>query len=215
MRAHPGVLLRRGRGRLARVTAATVILAFSTACATRTWKSVPVAPVLTERRILQGERVRIPVTGGSLILRVVRLDYPLLEGVPEAGPGKVTFPIGGATAEVRTRVSKNSLSLTPLRDATDLVAENLVDRDVQFLKPDGGRLALHVQAVNGESVRGEPIACWGDGGARCTATILVDLRTAAWLDVQGTDWFLAWANLALVGLVAFFYWLVDNGSEFF
>lgn len=209
MRACPPGYLTRGRGRLNRATAATVLLAFSTACATTTWKSVPVAPVLTERGILPGETVRIPVSGGPLTLRVVRLAYPFVEGVPEAGPGEVTFRIGGAMAEARTRVSKDSVSLTPLQDAAGMVPHNLVGRDVQFLKPDGSRLALHVRAVDGGFVRGEPIACWGDAGARCTATILVDLRTAAWLDVQGTDWPLFWANLALVGLAAFLYWLLN------
>jgi hypothetical protein len=191
-----------GRGRLTRATAVVVMLAFSNACAVKHWHSESTAPELARRLKWEGQTVRVATTRSLVTLRVVRLAYPFVEGIPQPGSGEVTFPIGRASAEVRTKGPEGSKLVTLPPGAAALVAENLVDRDVQFLTPGGGRLALHVRELEEGVVRGEPIACWGDGGVRCTQPILVDLREAAWIDVRGTAWLGVVGNLAILGVVA-------------
>jgi hypothetical protein len=190
-----------GRGRLTRATAVVVGLAFSNACAVTHWHSEPTAFELARRFKLEGQTVRIPTTGSLVTLRVVRVAYPFVEGIPQPGSGEVTFPMGRATAEVRTKGPRGSRFVT-LPPGAALAPENLVDRDVQFLTPGRGRLALHVLALEEGIVRGEPIACWGAASDGCTEPILVDLREAAWIDVRGTAWLGIVGNLAILGLLA-------------
>lgn len=202
MRARSRGCLARGRAWLTRATAVVVVFSFSTACAVRSWHSVAIAPESVRRLDLPGQMVRIPTTGGLVTLRVARLAYPLVEGVPEPGSGEVAFPIERATAEVRTRTPEGWVFVTLPPEARGLVPVDLADRDVQFRTPEGTRLALHVRALEEGLVRGEPIACWGDADPRCTAPIVIDLREAAWIDVRGMAWGGVAGNLALVGLMA-------------
>jgi hypothetical protein len=134
-------------------------------------------------------------------LRVVRFAYPLVEGVPEPDTSEVVFPVRHASAEVRTTRPDGAYALTLHPDAVLAPPEALVGRDVQFSTPEGTRLALHVRALREGLVHGLPIACWGDAGVRCTATILVDLSETTSIRVRGMAWGGVTGNLLLVGLV--------------
>jgi hypothetical protein len=147
-----------------------------------------------------GATVRLPTAGGRVTLRVVRFAYPFVEGIPQPDSSEVVFPARHASAEVRTTGPDGAYRLKLYPDAVVVPPQELVDRDVQFSTPEGTRLALHVRASEEGLVHGLPIACWGDAGVRCTATILVDLSETTSIRVRGVAWGGVTGNLLLVGL---------------
>jgi hypothetical protein len=202
MGARPAGPVARGRASWTRATAVIVVLCFSPACAVRTWRPTALTPESAARSMSPGRTVRIPTDRGLVTLRVVRLAYPFVEGVPEPGSSEVVFRVQHATAEVRTVEPDGSVHRTRLPHAAAWPLDSVVDRDVQLRTPEGTRLALRVRALEEGLVSGRPIACWGEGGERCTAAIVVDLSQTTRILVRGIDRRGVAGNVALVGTVA-------------
>lgn len=168
---------------LSAVMAVSVVL--PPGCAVRTWRATPLAEEAVREKVEPNRRVRVETSTGPVLLEVVSLRYPILEGRARPGNGEVLFDVTRASSAVSVAGSTSDR----LADGPEKMRQAvLVGKLVRF-GTEAGPVTLDVTAFEYPLVRGRPGVCPSprDEKAPCPGLVHLDLREASRLEIRETD----------------------------
>ena len=155
------------------------------ACAMRSWHATPLAEEAVYKKAKPKRTIRVGMPTGTVVLDVVNVRYPLVEGRAHPGGGEALFDVTKASrAEGVAGAVSSRLATSP----EQMRRAELVGKLVRF-HTEAGPLMLEVTSFEYPLARGRPGACPAQGNekAPCPGRVHLDLREASRLEVLETD----------------------------